>query len=144
MNKLLRQEFVRYYNKEIHPDMDRMANWAFQSHGFKLVTSNQAESFNAFIKLWTEGVENRLDTLVLILLEAIEFSLARIRRGQYGDEDSYTLREFLKPLYVKDPTFKLPEPIDKQDIINKIKSRLNREKAVITVSIILLKIIYFL
>lgn len=124
--------------------MDRMANWAFQSHGFKLVTSNQAESFNAFIKLWTEGVENRLDTLVLILLEAIEFSLARIRRGQYGDEDSYTLREFLKPLYVKDPTFKLPEPIDKQDIINKIKSRLNREKAVITVSIILLKTIYFL
>ena len=107
-----------------------MANWAFEELGFTLMTSNQAEGYNSFISLWTEGKETRWDMLALILLEGVEFSLWRVKRGRYGYEDAYTLRTNLKSKYPPDPSIQMPDPTDKQEIIDRIKTRLAAERAV--------------
>lgn len=124
------QEFVSYYHENIHLDMDKMANWAFREYGFTLMTSNQAEGYNSFLSLWTEGKENSLDMLVIIVLEAVELSLCRVKRGRYGLEDAYTLRPFLASKYPPDPSILMPVPTDRQAVVDRIKARLAAERAV--------------
>ena len=76
------QAFSTYFKKYIDPDMERMGYWALKECSTDhLLTTNQAESFNAVLKRFTKNEKLAVDLMVLKLYEISKHFERRTARG---------------------------------------------------------------
>ncbi len=115
------QAFSTYFKKYIDPDMQRMGYWALKECSTDhLLTTNQAESFNAVLKRFTKNEKLAVDLMVLKLYEISKHFERRTARGLASIGD-YTLLEHLRPQYACQE-IQLPNSETSTDIINRIRS----------------------
>lgn len=118
------QDFSDYYSRNIDPDIDRMGSWVLLPFGFELLTTNQSESMNCFLKRFTDWTKTQLDMFIIILLKITEYFEVKVMRSRYMAEQStdYNLLDHL----IKNSNYalgsvSLPKPISREDLIARIK-----------------------
>ena len=106
--------------------MGRMGYWALKECSTDhLLTTNQAESFNAVLKRFTKNEKLAVDLMVLKLYEISKHFERRTARG-LANIGEYTLLEHLRPQYARQE-IQLPNSETSTDIINRIRSSSSME-----------------
>lgn len=95
-------------------DMDRMGSWGLEPFGIKLLTTNQAESWNATLKRLVRE-RDQTDSLVLALFEISQFFNRRVTLGAAGSGD-YKILDSLHEKYQGLDPASLPKLISIQEI----------------------------
>lgn len=91
-------------------------------YDIKLMTTNQAESYNAILKLTKIHKKKSVDEMIYAFLLDSEKYESKIAKGRYRIGGLYSLREHLRVLYdINDPAAKLPQPTDEDDLKSRVK-----------------------
>ena len=100
--------------------MHNMGSWVLAPFGVALLTTNQAESFNATMKRFQNWKKLPLDMMVVSFLRLDEFFAARIARGHYGLDD-YKLRKHLQKYYPSEGAV-IPKQVTMDQLLERIKN----------------------
>lgn len=112
--------------------MSHLGSWLLLPFGIKLLTTNQAESYNNILKLAKKRNQDfSVSDMVLEFLKQAENYLSRISKGHYRTGGNWTLRPHLWKFYdVHDNTATAPKATNIEEIKEKVKAAINHETEV--------------
>lgn len=107
-----------------------MGSWALRPHGLELLSSNQAESFNAQLKRFVGKKEQSIDMMILSVLRFQEFRENEVKLAQFRLGGEWTLRPHLYGQYdANDPSAEIPKMHSIDDYLNRVKAARNAENS---------------
>lgn len=107
--------------KNIHSCIDRMGAWNLRPFGTTLLTTNQAESYNAILKLTVDNSDRPVSAMVIELMLDADKYLSKIAKGRLRMGGTLTLLEHLHENYNK-TTVNIPKPVDTKEIMERVKN----------------------